>query len=201
MTAHPAHTPLIARPVRLRLNAHPSEWGAQAYAELGVAVALAAVLGQVRLFAMPQGGSVSLELLPIVFIAVRRGVVPALAAGVCYGFLQLALPGAVVFSPVQALLDYPLAFGALAIAGLVTVTGWGSLALAVGLACTARLGFHFLSGLVFFAEYAPEWEAPWLYALTYNLLYLVPEALLTTVLLMPLLKAYDAAFPAGRGAA
>ncbi len=61
--------------------------------------------------------------------------------------------------------------------------------------------FHFLSGLVFFAEYAPEWEAPWLYAITYNLLYLVPEGLLTMALLWPLLRAYDSAFPRDAGSA
>lgn len=188
-------------PLRARLNLNPTEWGVQAYAELGVAVALAAVLGQVRLFVMPQGGSVSLELLPIVFIAVRRGVVPGLAAGTMYGLLQLLLPGAFVYHPLQALLDYPLAFVALALAGLVRVRGLPSLIAAVTVAQAARFVFHFFSGLIFFAEYAPEWEAPWLYAITYNLLYLVPETLLTCVLLWPLLKAYDAAFPGVRGAA
>ncbi len=186
---------------RSRLNLNPAEWGVQAYAELGVAVALAAVLGQVRLFVMPQGGSVSLELLPIIFIAVRRGVAPGLAAGATYGLLQLVLPGAFVYHPAQALLDYPLAFAALAVAGLVRVRGFTALIAAVAAGQAARLVFHFLSGLIFFAEYAPEWEAPWLYAITYNVLYLVPEALLTCVLLWPLLKAYDAAFPGVRGSA
>jgi thiamine transporter len=197
MSAHPTPSPPLPRSDRPRLNARPGAWGVQAYAEIGVAIALAAVLGQVRLFAMPQGGSVSLELLPVIFIAVRRGVVPGLVTGVVYGFLQLALPGAFVFHPLQALLDYPLAFGALAVGGFVAVTGWRSLAVAVALACAARFVFHFLSGLIFFAEYAPGWEAPWLYSITYNALYLLPEAVLTAVLLWPLLKAYDAAFPAG----
>lgn len=180
---------------RDRLNTNPARWGVQALAEIGIAIALAAVLGQLRLFVMPQGGSVSLELLPIIFIAVRRGVVPALVAGLLYGMLQLLLPGAFVYHPAQAALDYPLAFMALAAAGLVVVRGWKGLILAVGLAVAGRLVFHFLSGLIFFAEYAPSWEAPWLYALTYNLLYLVPEGALTVLLLWPLLKAYDAAFP------
>jgi thiamine transporter len=181
-----------------RLNLNPAHWGVQALAEIGVAIALAAVLGQVRLFVMPQGGSVSLELLPIIFVAVRRGVVPAATAGLLYGLLQLGLPGAFVFHPAQAALDYPLAFTALAVAGFVDVRGGRSLALAVALALAARFTCHFLSGLIFFAAYAPGWEAPWLYAATYNLLYLVPEGVLTTLLLWPLLKAYDAAFP-GRG--
>lgn len=187
--------PAAALDTRERLNLNPAHWGVQTLAEIGIAIALAAVLGQIRLFMMPQGGSVSLELLPIIFIAVRRGVVPALVTGFLYGLLQLVLPGAFVYHPLQAALDYPLAFMSLAVAGLVVVTGIRSLILAVGLAVVARLVCHFLSGLIFFAEYAPAWEAPWLYALTYNLLYLLPEAVLTALLLWPMLKAYDAAFP------
>ena len=180
---------------RVRLNLNPAYWGVQTMAEIGIAIALAAVLGQLRLFVMPQGGSVSLELLPIIFVAVRRGVVPGLTAGLLYGLVQLLLPGAFVYHPIQAALDYPLAFAALALAGLVVVHGWRGLALAVALAVAARLVFHALSGLIFFAEYAPAWESPWLYAITYNLLYLVPEGVLTVLLLWPLLRAYDAAFP------
>ena len=190
---------------RARLNADPTRWGVAAVAEIAVAVALAVVLGQVRLFVMPQGGSVSLELLPLVFIAVRRGVVPGLAAGLLYGLLQLGLPGAYVLHPVQALLDYPLAFMAVALAGFVRVgpvtsrRGTLELAAAVAVAGAGRLVFHFLSGLVFFAAYAPHWEAPWLYALTYNLLYLLPEVALSTLLLWPVLRAYDAAYPGRAG--
>ena len=183
--------------LRERLNPNPAQWGVRALAEIGVAVALAAVLGQLRLpFVMPQGGSVSLEMVPIIFIAVRRGVVPALAAGVLYGFLQFYLPGFFYFHPAQVLLDYPLAFGALCVAGFVDVRGWRSLTLAVALAVGARFLFHFLSGLIFFASYAPAWESAWLYAATYNLLYLVPEGALSVLVLWPLLRAYDAAFPA-----
>ena len=193
-----ASAPAPALDARARLNLNPAHWGVQAVAEIGVAIALAAVLGQVRIFVMPQGGSVSLELLPIMFLAVRRGVVPAATAGLLYGLLQLGLPGAFVYHPAQAALDYPLAFMSLAVAGFVDVRGWRSLTLAVTVALLARFVCHFLSGLIFFAAYAPGWEAPWLYAATYNLLYLAPEGVLTTLLLWPLLKAYDAAFP-GRG--
>jgi len=201
MTTTPVPRPSSASGVstaidaRVRLNLNPAYWGVQTMAEIGIAIALAAVLGQLRLFVMPQGGSVSLELLPIIFVAVRRGVVPGLTAGLLYGLVQLLLPGAFVYHPVQAALDYPLAFAALALAGLVVVRGWRGLCLAVALAVAGSLAFHFLSGLIFFAEYAPAWESPWLYAITYNLLYLLPEGVLTVLLLWPLLKAYDAAFP------
>jgi len=195
MSTPAVSTPPPALDMQDRLNLNPARWGVQALAEIGVAIALAAVLGQVRLFVMPQGGSVSLELLPIIFIAVRRGVVPAAVTGLLYGLLQLGLPGAFVYHPAQAALDYPLAFMALCVAGFVDVRGWKSLALAVLVAMTARFGFHFLSGLIFFASYAPQWETPWLYAATYNLLFLVPEGILTTLLLYPALRAYDAAYP------
>jgi thiamine transporter len=202
-------TPVIqpAPDVRARLNLNPSHWSVRVLAEIGVAVALSAVLGQLRLFQMPQGGSVSLEMLPIIFIAIRGGVMPALVTGVLYGLLQLILPGAYIYHPAQALLDYPLAFGALAAAGFVPVRPLASGALAklpfaalfaaVLLGTSARFVFHFLSGLIFFASYAPGWEAPWLYSMTYNLLYLLPEALISAVVLIPLLRGYDAAFPGG----
>ena len=69
---------------------------------------------------------------------------------------------------------------------------------AVALGTGARLVFHFLSGLIFFAEYAPAWEAPWLYSITYNLLYLLPSAIVTAICLWPVLRAYDVAFPSDR---
>jgi len=183
------------RRLRWRLNANPASWSVPLVAEMGVAIALSVVLGYVRLYTMPQGGSVSLEMVPVIFVAVRRGLVPGVATGVVFGLLQLILPGAFIYHPMQAALDYPLAYAAVGLAGLVRVGGWRTLTGAVAAGCAARFVFHFLSGLVFFATYAPAWEAPWLYSITYNLLFLVPEAVLTVVVLWPLLRAYDAAFP------
>lgn len=194
------HPPVAARrpgPARARLNMNPARWSVPTLAEVAVCIALAAVLGLLKVFTMPQGGSVSLEMLPLLFLAVRRGAGPALAAGVLYGLVQLVLPGAFIFHPVQALLDYPLAYAAVAAASVIPARGWPGVALAVAVGSAARFVFHFLSGLVFFASYAPQWEAPWLYSITYNILYLVPEAVISALVLWPLLKAYDAAFPTG----
>jgi thiamine transporter len=180
---------------RLRQHSDPRQWDVPLIAELAVAVGLAAALGQFRAFTMPQGGSVSLEMLPIVIVAIRRGVVPGAVAGGLYGLLQLVLPGAFVYHWAQAALDYPLAYAALGAAGLVGVRGWKTLVGAVVAGSAARLIFHFLSGLIFFPTYAPSWEWPWLYALTYNLLFLVPEAAITGVALWPILKGLQAALP------
>jgi len=196
MSEHPALRPQAPWRARLilRLNANPRAWSVGALAEMGVAVALAAVLGFVKIYTMPQGGSLSLEMVPLLFVAVRRGLGPALTAGAAYGLLQLILPGAFIYHPAQAALDYPLAFAALGLAGLVPVHGWRRLALCVAGGSAARFVCHFFSGLLFFSSYAPHWEAPWLYAITYNLLYLAPEALISVLVLWPLLRAYEAAF-------
>ncbi len=203
------HPPSPAQDMRARLNLNPAHWGVRAVAEIGVAIALAAVLSwiaQAFPLRMPQGGSFGLEMLPILFIALRRGVVPGVVAGGLFGLLQLiGVAGTpYIYHPLQAVLDYPLAFAALGLAGLVPVgtpagaRGVAQLTGAVALGTGARLACHFLSGLIFFAEYAPAWEASWLYSITYNLLYLLPSAVVTAVVLWPLLRAYDAAFPAER---
>jgi len=192
--------------VRARMNLNPAHWGVRALAEIAVAIALASALSwlaQVFPLRMPQGGSFGLEMLPILFIALRRGVVPGCVAGGLFGLLQLTGVAGVpyIYHPLQAALDYPLAFAGLGLAGLVPVGGLVSardalrLGAAVLVGSGARLACHFLSGLIFFAEYAPAWEAPWLYSITYNLLYLVPSAIVTALVLWPLLRAYDAAFP------
>jgi thiamine transporter len=204
-------TPLVpsttgAADARARLNLNPAHWGVRGIAEIGVAVALAAVLSWVAQafpLRMPQGGSFGLEMLPILFIALRRGVLPGVVAGGLFGLLQLIGVGGApyIYQPLQAALDYPLAFAALGLAGLVPVgelrgvAGVARLTAAVAVGAGGRFVFHFLSGLIFFAEYAPKWEAPWLYSITYNLLYLLPSAIVTALVLWPLLRAYDAAFP------
>jgi thiamine transporter len=209
MSTQLAHSGGGAPDGRARLNLNPAHWGVRAIAEIGVAVALAAALswlGQMFPLRMPQGGSFGLEMLPILFIAIRRGVLPGVVAGGLFGLLSLAgIAGTpYIYHPLQALLDYPLAFAGLGLAGLVPVgdvgdrLGLGRLIAAVALGTGARFVCHFLSGLIFFAAYAPAWEAPWLYSITYNLLYLLPSAVATGIVLWPLLKAYDAAFPDDR---
>ena len=202
----PLFHPTDAPDARARLNLNPAHWGVRAIAEIGVAIALAAALGWIaRLFplTMPQGGTFGLEMLPILFVAVRRGVVPGVVAGGLFGLLQLTAIGGspFIFHPVQALLDYPLAFGVLGLAGLVPIgelRGWRGvvrLTGAVTIAGGARFVCHFVSGLIFFTEYVPAGQSAWVYSATYNLLYLVPSAVVTAIVLWPLLRAYDAAFP------
>ena len=164
--------------------------------EAALAVALAFVLGFVVLFKMPNGGSVSLQMIPLIILALRQGWKVGVVAGAAYGLLDLAIDPYVVH-PVQLLLDYPLAFGALGLAGLFKPTVRGAV-LGTTVAVLARFACHFLSGVVFFASFAPEGWNPYLYSAAYNAAYLAPSLGIAVVVTVVLLKALEGAQPSPR---
>ena len=58
--------------------------------EGGVLIGLAYIMDMVRLFEMPQGGSVTLgSMIPILIFAIRWGVKPGVMAGLVFGTMQL----------------------------------------------------------------------------------------------------------------
>lgn len=131
-------------------------------AESALCVGLSVVFSEIKLFRLPQGGSVTLEIVPLILLALRWGLLRGAFAGAAAGVLQMILGGYVVH-PVQGFLDYPLAYAALGLAAL-----GGSARLGTLVAGLARLACHVVSGVVFFASYAPEGTAPLAYALVYN---------------------------------
>jgi thiamine transporter len=164
--------------------------------EAALAIALAFVLGFVVLFKMPFGGSVSLEMIPLILLALRQGWKVGIVAGATYGLLDLAIDPYVVH-PVQLLLDYPLAFGVLGLAGLFKPAVQGAI-LGATVAVLARFACHFLSGVIFFASYAPEGLNPYLYSAGYNAAYLAPSLGIAIVVTVVLLKALEGAQPSPR---
>ncbi|HEX5913640.1 MAG TPA: energy-coupled thiamine transporter ThiT [Rubrobacter sp.] len=164
--------------------------------EAALAVALSFVLGFVVLFKMPYGGSVSLEMIPLILLALRQGWKVGVVAGAAYGLLYLAIDPIVVH-PVQLIFDYPLAFGALGLAGLFKPTVQGAI-LGATVAVLARFACHFLSGVVFFASVAPEGWNPYLYSAAYNAAYLAPSLGIAIVVTVVLLKALERAQPSPR---
>ena len=137
-------------------------------------LALAVVLEQLRIFHMPQGGSVTAgAMVPLLLIAYRFGVGTGVLAGFAYGMINM-LQEPFILHPVQVLFDYPLPFMAMGLAGISRQhIYWGT-----GLAFLARFVCHFISGVVFFGSYAPEGMSPVWYSLVFNITYLVPEMLI-----------------------
>lgn len=164
--------------------------------EAAMAVALSVLLGNVRLVELPHGGSIALATLPLLALALTRGVRPALLACCCAGAAH-ALSGGTIVHPAQLALDYLLAYAALAVAGIGMRGAGGGRArivLPVVAAMALHLGAMVLSGIVFFAPVAGT--AALAYSITYNAATVVPETLLAIWLLPPLVRALARADPA-----
>lgn len=185
---------LIACAIALLMIARSKQkWTSQMLANAAICMALSFVLSYIRLFKLPQGGSVTpASLLPILAFAYAYGAIPGLVTGIAYGFLQMIQDPWIV-SVAQAALDYPLAFGCIAFAGWAGAMqrkhGWNELAgwlLGVALTGVGRFVCHVLSGVVFFAEYADGTGlSPLVYSLGYNSFVFVDIAICFVVVIFP----------------
>ena len=148
-----------------------------------VALALATVCSNIKLFRLPMGGAITLfSMLFVTLIGYWYGSAVGLMAAVAYGLLQMIF-GAYVISLPQLLLDYPLAFGALGLSGFFSDKKNG-LIIGYLVAITGRFLFSVLSGVVFFGMYAPEGMSPLAYSAAYNGSIIYGEGILTIIILM-----------------
>jgi len=153
-------------------------------AEIAVVVALSYALNLIVLFRMPQGGSVTVvSMVPILWLALRRGTKIGVLAGVILGLVDM-MPQPFVVHPVQFLLDYPLAFGSLGLAGLFQKHPIAGVVTGI----FGRFVCHFVSGMVFFAMYAPSGMNPAVYSAIYNGSYLVVELVFSVVIMYVLVR-------------
>jgi thiamine transporter len=147
-------------------------------AETAVFVAFSTALSFVKLFSLPQGGSVTAaSMVPVLWLALRRGAKIGLFACTVYGLVQLVVEPYIVH-PAQVLLDYPIAFGALGLAGFFQKRPF----LGINIGIAGRFLAHFVSGIIFFATYAPEGMHPIIYSALYNGSYLLPELVVSVYL-------------------
>jgi len=148
-----------------------------------MAIAVAMILSNIHIVKMPMGGSVTLfSMFFVCLMGYWFGPTYGLLTGIAYGLLQLIIDPYVVSIP-QLLFDYPLAFGALGFAGFFR-NGKFSLQIGYLVGVFGRFIFSTLSGVMFFAMYAPEGMNPWVYSITYQGSYLGVEAAFTLMLLM-----------------
>lgn len=174
------------------------KWSTKMLVEAGILIALALILDRIKVYEAPQGGSVTAgSMIPIFLFSFRWGLGPGVVAGAIFGLLQLLL-GGWVFTPTQAILEYPIAFGVLGLAGIFSNRAYEEnknsiigIVAGILLGIGVRFICHFLAGIVFFAEYAGS-QHPWIYSLVYQASYLVPEFIITAVILSlvwkPLMK-------------
>lgn len=157
----------------------------------GICISIAFVLSYIRILHLPQGGSITpASMLPLVLYSMVFGPVAGIIAGIAYGFLQL-IQDMWVVNIAQLLLDYPLAFGCIGLAGLAP-TSIKNLYLrtsfAIVIAFVGRGIMHVVSGALFFGEYAPEGVSPFAYSLGYNGTFILGELIITLALALVLIK-------------
>ena len=160
----------------------------RALTEGAIFVAMAFVLSFVKLYELPNGGSLTPAMFPILLYALRFGTVRGLLAGFVFGLLQMIFDGAYAWGWESMILDYLLAFTPLGLAGLFQGKDWGIFPGTV-IGCTARFAVHFISGVTIYRIIDPT-EVPGLgvydnaavYSLVYNGSYMLPNMVLALLL-------------------
>lgn len=183
----------------------------------GVCVALSVVLSNIKLFEMPMGGSVTAaSCLPLIVFAMAFGPVWGIVASLVYAVIQTILGMEWFVTPFQMFLDYGLGYASLGITGFAALKNEDRLKIKSPIKRFASAGIvkaiiftvisyvvrwfcSVLSGVIFYAEYAPEGMNPWVYSMSYNGSFLAADlavllaimVALFAVLSKPAYKVYD----------
>lgn len=154
----------------------------------------------IKLF--PNGGSISIAMLPVFILAYRRGLIPALISGFLLGTLQIVLGVTYYLYFLQFLFDYTVAFTLVGFAGVFykMVQSKNEKYQIMGIVIGAILGgflrfmSHVISGVIYWSRYIsdsndvdfsrPLTSSDWLYSLGYNATYMVPSIIICIILLL-----------------
>lgn len=155
-------------------------------------IALATVLSNIKLLDLPQGGSITLEMIPLILMAFRNGTKWGVFTSFVHSLLQLMFG----FSNVLycktlvaqigcVLLDYVIAFTVLGLAAAFAKPFGenkllGNCIGAFGV-CLCRFACHFISGMWLWGEWAPEGTPVWLYSLVYNGSYMLADTIIVVL--------------------
>ena len=158
--------------------------------EGAVLLALAVVLNYLSgiIFAsLPQGGSVTLAMFPLLLYVHRWGVGRGLVMCFAYGLLDMLLGGGYAWGWQSILLDYLVAYTALAIGGVFRGKAWGIFP-GVALGCAGRFAVHHISGITMYRIIEPTgieglealgvFSNPHIYSLVYNGVYMLPNTVI-----------------------
>lgn len=145
-----------------------------------VCIAMSFALSYISPIDMPQGGTVTIaSLAPLMIYSYMFGTKKGVFAGAIYGLLQLVQDPWPIH-PAQILLDYPIAFAGIGLAGcfakVKALDKAPQVQIALGgiVSGVFRFVSHLFSGVFAFSQYAPDVDA-WVYSLGYNATYVFPD--------------------------
>ena len=182
---------------------------------LALALVLEGVSKLIPFLKWPNGGSISVTMVPLVLAGMYCGPLYGTFVGVAFGVINFFMDGVIGWTPnvtavlLSLLLDYIVGFGACGLGGLFRrpfykKEVWAPFA-ALALACVVRFASSFISGVVvftssfdydatsgLFTDFSP---AGLLYSFTYNIGYILPSMVMgffvLAVLAKPLFIAMD----------
>lgn len=170
--------------------------------ESAIMIALAMVLSMVKIFTLPQGGSITAaSMVPLLIISFRYG--PKWGTFTAFVYSLVSMVTGFYPPPVAnflnytlvILLDYVLAFSCLGLASLFAKLIPGHRVVSIGfgsaLAVLIRLVCHVLSGVIIWHSYAPEGMSVWVYSVTYNGSYMFCELVMSAVVMGLLASVLD----------
>ena len=150
----------------------------------GVCIALSFALSYVKFFSLPMGGSITLaSMLPLMVYSYMFGARKGVFAGLIYGVLQF-IQNPQVYEWMQILLDYPIAFASIGLAGIAKQFKFlkgnmiAEIIAGMTIACVFRYISHVLSGYFVFGVWGNDWHmSPVCYSFAYNSFVLVDLAI------------------------
>ena len=179
-------------------NARDARTRLRALTESAIFVAIAIVLHMLRFRIMPQSGSVSFILVPLVILSIRWGLSWGLISCFAFSILRGTLLATSFWGWQSLLMDHILAITVIGFAGLFYRKGGIFPTLAVVTAGVLQFAVHWVAGWWVFYEWMPPefagmpMTSPMVYSLIYNASYMVPSilgsALVVAILTKPLGK-------------
>jgi thiamine transporter len=173
--------------------------------EVAVFSALAYLLdlvsGLLSLKIWPQGGSISIAMVPIFIMSFRWGLKGGILSGFLLGLLQFILGFSQIYTLLQGIIDYGIAFSVVGLAGIFASQLKNALAnhnkgqwitfvlLGTFIGSALRYLAHVYSGIVFFGEYAPEGQPAAVYSLLYNGTYMLPSFIVCSIIVILVISA------------
>lgn len=178
---------------------------------LAIALIIKVVFMYIPMANWPNGGSISLVLIPLVLTSLYCGPVWGGFVGISYGLINFFIDGVVGWSSnpyiilLSFVLDYFLAFGSCAIAGLFRKAFFEKKAFAPSVSVlifgAIRLVCHLFSGMLVFnssADYEhiiPDFTwGGFVYSITYNSTYMIPSIVICMIVITLMLSALYTTF-------
>ncbi len=150
---------------------------------IGFISAITLVLSLLKVFSMPQGGSITLYLIPLYFVAFNFDFKSCFFVAIVTATLQIMF-GGYILNPIQVILDYYLPILFITTCGIYRLNKYVNILIGSVLAMAS----YVLSGMIFF-------EVDFIPSIIYNATFFIPTIIINVIIFMilnpKLSKAYE----------